>query len=118
MAPGQSGAEGEMKLRTPADFGAVIRDRRIERGMKQADLARMIGVGREWVVALEKGKPGAHLGLVLRAMNALGLSTNVRPGERPVAAPGKNKRSGKQKEKRRRQINIDGLLDGLRNKKP
>ncbi len=38
----------------------------------QAGLARMIGVSRLWVNQVEKGKPGASMGLVLRALDALG----------------------------------------------
>lgn len=58
-------------LRTPADIGALIRDRRRARQWDQADLARTIGVSRLWVNQVERGKPGASLGLVLRALDAL-----------------------------------------------
>ncbi len=56
----------QLPLRTPADVGALIRDRRRVLKLDQADLARMIGVSRLWVNQVEKGKPGASLGLVLR----------------------------------------------------
>jgi HTH-type transcriptional regulator/antitoxin HipB len=39
----------------------------------QAQLARMIGVSRLWVNQIERGKPGAALGLILRALDALGV---------------------------------------------
>jgi HTH-type transcriptional regulator/antitoxin HipB len=55
-------------LRTPVDIGALIRDRRRAMKLDQADLARMIGVSRLWVNPVERGKSGASLGLVLRAL--------------------------------------------------
>jgi HTH-type transcriptional regulator / antitoxin HipB len=68
-------------IRTPTDIGALIKDRR--RGLKisQAELAQRIGVSRLWVNQVERGKPGASLGLVLRAMNAVGgiLNTPIEP---------------------------------------
>jgi HTH-type transcriptional regulator / antitoxin HipB len=63
----------QITLRTPADIGALIKDRRRALGFDQAELAARIGVGRLWVNQVERGKPGASLGLVLRALAALGL---------------------------------------------
>lgn len=60
-------------LRTPADIGALLRDRRKALGLDQADLADRIGVGRLWVNQVERGKPGASVGLVLRALAAVGV---------------------------------------------
>lgn len=60
-------------LRTPADIGALIRDRRRVLGLDQADLAGLIGVSRLWISQIERGKPGASLGLVLRALAAVGV---------------------------------------------
>jgi HTH-type transcriptional regulator / antitoxin HipB len=60
-------------LRTPRDIGALIKDRRRVLGLDQAELATRIGVGRLWVNQVERGKPGASLGLVLRALAAVGV---------------------------------------------
>jgi len=79
----------QLPLRTPADVGALIRDRRRVLELDQADLARMIGVSRLWVNQVEKGKPGASLGLVLRALDALGVRPMVEVGatDAPPARP-------------------------------
>ena len=66
-----------MQIRTPLDFGLIIRDRRRELKLSQTELARKAGVGRQWVVAIERGKPRAELGLVLRTSSALGLRLTV-----------------------------------------
>lgn len=62
-----------MFIRTPADLGAVIRDRRKQLGLDQAELARRVGVSRQWVIGIERGRSRAELGLVLRALDTLGV---------------------------------------------
>lgn len=44
---------------------------RTELGLTQAQLADKVGVGREWVVRLEKGNPRLKVGMVLGALRAL-----------------------------------------------
>lgn len=62
-----------MRIRTPVDLGALIRDRRIALGLDQKALADKVGVSRQWIVEIEKGKPRAEIALVLRAVDALGI---------------------------------------------
>lgn len=66
-----------MHIRTPADLGAAIRDRRKGRGWDQQTLAEKIKVSRQWVIEAEKGKPRAEVGLILRALDALGGSLSI-----------------------------------------
>jgi HTH-type transcriptional regulator/antitoxin HipB len=51
--------------------------------MDQAELARRIGVSRQWLVEIEKGKPRAAIGLLLRALRELELDIWV--GDLPPA---------------------------------
>ena len=75
-------------LRTPADLGALIKDRRKALGLGQAELARRIGTARLWVAKLERGNPGANIGAILKALNALGLSLEtIQPNQPTTAAP-------------------------------
>ena len=62
-----------MLIRTPADLGAIIRERRKQLDLDQAELAKRIGVSRQWIVGIERGHPRAALGLVLRALDTLGV---------------------------------------------
>lgn len=62
-----------MFVRTPADLGAVIRDRRKQLKLDQAAFAKRIGVSRQWVIAIEHGHARAELDLVLRALDALSI---------------------------------------------
>jgi HTH-type transcriptional regulator/antitoxin HipB len=69
--------ERHMHIRTPLELGALLRDLRTKRGLDQGTLARQVGVSRQWIVAIEKGKPGAPIGLVLRTLGALGVSIDI-----------------------------------------
>jgi y4mF family transcriptional regulator len=62
-----------MLVRTPADLGAFIRERRKQLKLDQAAFAKRIGVSRQWVIEIEQGHMRAELGLVLRAINALNI---------------------------------------------
>jgi HTH-type transcriptional regulator / antitoxin HipB len=66
-----------MKIRTAADLGAFIRERRVKLGMDQSDLAEKAGTSRKWIVEVEQGKPRAEIGLVLRTLKTLGVSLDI-----------------------------------------
>ena len=68
-----------MLARTSRDLGLLIRDQRQRLGLAQQELARRIGVSRQWVVEIEAGKPRAELELVMRALSVLDLKLAVRP---------------------------------------
>ncbi len=73
-----------MRIRTPADLGALIRDHRTRLGLDQKSLAQKVGFSRQWIVEVEKGKPRAAIGLLLRTVDALGLllyADKPRPGK-------------------------------------
>ncbi|HUH54333.1 MAG TPA: helix-turn-helix domain-containing protein [Rhodanobacter sp.] len=92
-----------MFIRTPQDIGALLRESRKKAGLGQAELARRIGVSRQWVVEVERGKPRAEMGLVLRALNTLDnpLQTGLAPHSygRVADAP---------------DIDIDAIIDAAR----
>jgi HTH-type transcriptional regulator/antitoxin HipB len=76
-----------MLIRTPADVAAIIRDRRRELDLDQATLAKRIGVSRQWLIAVEQGRSRAALGLILRAIDALGIRLDAVTAESPARAP-------------------------------
>lgn len=77
-------------LRTPEQLGALIRLKRNERNLSQAALAALLGVERKWVLRLEAGNSGAELGLVLKALDVLGIRASLSSGD---AAPGRSGRA-------------------------
>jgi HTH-type transcriptional regulator/antitoxin HipB len=66
-----------MKARTAKSIGAAIKQRRIELGLGQPDLAKRIGASRHWVIDMEQGKDGVEIGRVLRALDTLGLTIDI-----------------------------------------
>ena len=89
-----------MQVRAPSDLGQAIRQRRKQLGLDQRSLAQRVGVSRQWIVEIEKGKPRAELGLVLRTLKALELQLEL--GAPRAAA----RRSGS--------VDLDALLERAR----
>jgi y4mF family transcriptional regulator len=54
-------------------FGKQVRYRRTQLGMTQDDLALASGVGRRFIIELERGKPSCQLGPALMVLATLGL---------------------------------------------
>jgi HTH-type transcriptional regulator / antitoxin HipB len=93
-----------MLIRTPADLGAVIRDRRKHLKFDQAAFAKRIGVSRQWIIQIEHGHPRAELALVLRALDALDIRIDA----------------DVEKTQRRRQgaIDIDAIVAKAKRRRP
>jgi HTH-type transcriptional regulator/antitoxin HipB len=69
-------------IRTASELGLAIRARRKELALDQATLAERVGVTRQWVIDIEKGKPRAELELVMRTLRALDLNVLIeKPGQ-------------------------------------
>jgi y4mF family transcriptional regulator len=85
------------------DVAAAVRGRRQDLGMSQVELARRAGVSRKWISEFESGKSTAEFGLVLRVLDALALSLELR--ETPARREGLSEGRG---------VDLDLLLDGLR----
>ena len=45
--------------------------------MTQTALAERVGVSRQWVAGIERGKPRAELGMVLRTLEILDLEVTI-----------------------------------------
>jgi y4mF family transcriptional regulator len=86
-----------MQVRSVRDIGAAIRGRRQALGWTQAHLAGAAETTRQWVIAIERGKPGAEIAPVLRTLAALGLVADLVEAPVPHGA-----------------IDLDTLLDGER----
>jgi transcriptional regulator with XRE-family HTH domain len=61
-----------MLLRTPADSAAVICDRRKQRKLGHAALAKRIGVSRQWLIEMKRCQVRAEVAS-LRGLDALSI---------------------------------------------
>lgn len=77
-----------MIVKTAQDIGLIVRSRRHELGWDQQRLAKEMGVTRQWVIQLEKGKPRAAVELALRALRVLGLDVVVDARSQTRPGPG------------------------------
>ena len=71
---------GTMDIRNPEQIGIVVRAERKRLKVTQKDLAMTCGIGRRFIVDLEKGKASCEIGKVLRVLQTLGLTIRM---ERP-----------------------------------
>lgn len=74
------------KIINSNDLAVLIRERRQQLMLSQAQLALQVGVSRQWIIDVEKGKPRAELQLVLTLLHALGICLHASVEKRPVLA--------------------------------
>lgn len=100
-----------MRVHNVRDFASLVRGRRIDAGMSQAELARRAGVSRKWVHEFERGKPTAELSLVLRALEALGLGLEIGVPSEDDAGPLQGSGRAEPGTRPEKRIDLDQLLD-------
>jgi y4mF family transcriptional regulator len=66
-----------MNIINPVDLGALVRSRRKQLKVNQAELAMTCGTGLRFIVDLEKGKATCQIGKVMAVLRILGLSIEV-----------------------------------------
>lgn len=71
----------EHQLSTTRAMGALIREKRKEQGLAQAELAGLSGVGVTFLSQLENGKETAEVGKVLNVLAMLGIDVIGRERE-------------------------------------
>ena len=67
----------EAKVRTVADIGRRVRDARKAMKMTQQRFADLAGVGRRFLIELERGKSTLEIGRVLAVCHAAGLRLTI-----------------------------------------
>jgi y4mF family transcriptional regulator len=64
-------------IKTAKDLGVIIKDRRKEMKLSQAELAGLCGVGNRFIVELEAGKPTIQFDKALYVAMNLGLELHI-----------------------------------------
>jgi len=63
-----------MQIKTPKDFGKLIKSKRKEQELTQVELAGLSDVGNRFLVELEQGKPTIEIGKAMHVLKMLGIS--------------------------------------------
>lgn len=74
-----------MFVHSANEFGALVRSERQRQCLSQSLLAQKAGVSPLWLSQFERGKPTAHIGLVLKTLKA--LDVKLWAGELPKTSP-------------------------------
>jgi HTH-type transcriptional regulator / antitoxin HipB len=61
----------------PAKLGILVKTKRKELGLKQAEAAALCKVGTRFLSDLENGKESLHIGKVFSVLNGLGLTLSI-----------------------------------------
>ncbi len=64
-------------IKTPADLGKVIRQRRKAAKLTQKKAAALAGIGVRFLSELERGKPTAQIGKTIKVAQLLGLEIQI-----------------------------------------
>jgi HTH-type transcriptional regulator / antitoxin HipB len=99
-----------MKVTRPEDVGSLIRQRRLDLKLTQAQLAERLDATQKYISRLEAGKPTVQLGGVLKVFRELGIGLlvdfdNVSSEGPPTAEPDRKRRN------RGPRFSIDRLVD-------
>ncbi len=66
-------------MESALELGALVRARRKAEGFTQSRAAALCGVGPRFLSELERGKPTAELGKVLRVLRGFGIVVRLEP---------------------------------------
>jgi y4mF family transcriptional regulator len=70
-----------MEIHKIEDISSLIKKRRKELNLTQAECATFCGVGLRFFSELENGKQSLHLGKVLQVLQTFGLNVNISTSE-------------------------------------
>jgi HTH-type transcriptional regulator/antitoxin HipB len=104
-----------VQITSPNDIGRAICEQRLLLELDQQELAKRVGVSRQWIVEIEHGKPRAEIGLLLRTIDALNLRIEIGPNRRSGRPSDSRRLSGR---KDAREIDIDALIERARGRPP
>ena len=81
------------KARKGSRIGDFLKRKRVELGVTQLELSRMVGVGFNFIRQLEQGKQSVRLDKVTQVLNFFGYEVDVTPQNRKYSDPeGDNKK--------------------------
>jgi HTH-type transcriptional regulator / antitoxin HipB len=99
-----------MKITRPEDVGSLVRQRRLDLQLTQAQLAEKLDATQKYISRLEAGKPTVQLGGVLKVFRELGIDLLVDLDNIPAKKSSTTEPDKKRRRKEPR-ISVDRLVD-------
>jgi len=65
------------KIKNSFTLGHVIQQSRMQQGISQRDLAKMLGINQKWVWEMEQGKPGILMDRLFRILKETGVTLSA-----------------------------------------
>jgi transcriptional regulator with XRE-family HTH domain len=64
-------------IKKPFTLGQVIQQSRLQQGISQRELAKMLGVSQKWVWEMEQGKPGLLMDRLFMVLEKTGVTLSA-----------------------------------------
>ena len=64
-------------IKKPFTLGQVIQQSRLQKGISQRELAKMLGVSQKWVWEMEQGKPGLLMERLFMVLEKTGVTLSA-----------------------------------------
>ena len=65
------------KINNPFTLGQVIQQSRMQQGISQRDLAKILGINQKWVWEMEQGKPGVLMDRLFKILKETGVTLSA-----------------------------------------
>jgi len=65
------------KVKNSYTLGQVIQQSRMQQGISQRELAKILGINQKWVWEMEQGKPGVLMDRLFRILEKTGVTLSA-----------------------------------------
>jgi len=65
------------KIKNSYTLGQVIQQSRLQQGISQRELAKILGISQKWVWEMEQGKPGVLMDRLFRILEKTGITLSA-----------------------------------------
>ena len=65
------------KIKNSYTLGMIIQQSRLQQGISQRELAKMLGISQKWVWEMEQGKPGVLMDRLFLILEKTGVSLSA-----------------------------------------
>ena len=62
------------KIRDPFTLGQILQQSRMQQGLSQRELAKLLGINQKWIWEMEQGKPGLLMDRLFAILEKTGVT--------------------------------------------